>query len=134
MYQRPNWRCVCYGPHQKIKIAGSKLYARHEPLASSAKATASKALCSLVHGHDHKIAESHLIGMNNDEHVIFSVGWLGNKFHPVYNYVKAHQQWQLGFGLEYVDPKTKYFYHQAIHILNNYTCVVNGKMYKHEKI
>ena len=29
-----------------------------------------------------------------------------------------------------MDEKTKYFYHEKIHILDNYTCVVNGKIFK----
>lgn len=129
--RRPNWTFVNYGPNQSIKVGGSYLYARHEPLASSAKATASKALCSLVYGHIHRIEESHLVGLDGTNHVIFSVGWLGDKRQDkIYGYVKSHHQWQLGFGLVYVEPKTGYFYHQKIHILDNYTCVVNGKFYK----
>jgi hypothetical protein len=132
--QRPNWTWVPYGPNQKTRILGSHLWARHEPLASSAKATASKALCSIVYGHLHRIEQSHITGMEGKEHVAFSCGWLGQKkADEIFGYVKSHHQWQLGFGLVYVDPKTKNFYHQIIHILDNYTCVVNGKLYKYEK-
>jgi len=46
--ERPNWSWHKYGPNQAIQVLGSKLYARHEPLGSSAKATANKAMCSLV--------------------------------------------------------------------------------------
>jgi UDP-2,3-diacylglucosamine pyrophosphatase LpxH len=129
--KRTNWKFIHYGPNQAYSILGSKLTARHEPLASSAKATASKALCSLIYGHIHRIEESHLVGLDGTNHVCFSVGWLGDKsLDKIYGYVKGHHQWQLGFGLVYVDEKTGYFYHQKIHILDNYTCVVNGKLYK----
>jgi len=132
--ERKNWTWVPYGPSQKTRILGSKLWAKHEPLASSAKATASKALCSLVYGHIHRIEQSHITGMEGEEHVCFSVGWLGQKkADEVFGYVKSHHQWQLGFGLVWVDPKTKNFYHQIVHILDNYTCVVNGKLYSYEK-
>jgi hypothetical protein len=129
--RRPNWTFVNYGPNQSVKVGGSYLTARHEPLASSAKATASKALCSLVYGHIHRIEESHIVGLDGSNHVCFSVGWLGDKRQDkIYGYVKSHHQWQLGFGLVYVDNVSNYFYHQKIHILDNYTCVVNGKLYK----
>jgi hypothetical protein len=131
MQDRPNWKYIHYGPHQKHSVGGSKLKARHEPLASSAKATASKALCSLVYGHIHRIEESHIVGLDGTNHVCFSVGWLGDKsLDKIYGYVKSHQQWQLGFGLAHVDQDTKYFYHEKIHILDNYTCVVDGKLFK----
>jgi predicted MPP superfamily phosphohydrolase len=46
---RPNWKFVPYGPRQNHKVLGSYLNARHEPLSSSAKATAAKALYSLLY-------------------------------------------------------------------------------------
>ena len=92
--QRRNWHYIHYGPNQKYKVGGSYLIARHEPLASSAKATASRALCSLVYGHIHRIEESHLVGLKDDNHVCFSVGWLGDKRNDkVFSYVKGHHQW-----------------------------------------
>lgn len=127
---RPGWKFKPYSPHQAHKVLGSHLIARHEPLGTTAKATAGKALCSLVYGHIHRIEESHIVGLDDTNHVSFSVGWLGNKYNKVFHYVKTHWQWQLGFGLVWVDQKTGYFYHQKIHILDNYTCVVNGKLYK----
>lgn len=130
---RPNWKFISYGPNQATKIAGSKLVARHEPLSSSAKATASKALCSLVYGHIHRIEESHLVGLDGTNHVCFSVGWLGDKRKDkIFDYVKGHHQWQMGFGLVYTDKKTGFFHHQKIHILENgnkLSCVVNGKLF-----
>lgn len=129
--RRPNWKFISYGPSQVHKVLGSYLKARHEPLASSAKATAAKALTSLVYGHIHRIEESHIVGLDGTNHVCFSVGWLGDKRNDkIFGYVKSHHQWQLGFGLVYVDESSKYFYHDKIHIMDNYTCVVNGKLYR----
>lgn len=131
--RRPKWTFVPYGPNQAHKVLGSYLTARHEPLASSAKATASKALCSLTYGHIHRIEESHIVGLDGSNHVCFSVGWLGDKNQDlVFNYVKNHHQWQLGFGIVYVDEQTRLFYHQKVHILQQgkqVSCVVNGKQY-----
>ena len=108
--------------------------ARHEPLSSSAKATASKALCSLVYGHIHRIEESHIVGLDGTNHVCFSVGWLGDKRKDkIFDYVKGHWQWQMGFGLVYVDTKTRIFFHHKVHILevgNKVFCLVNGKKYE----
>lgn len=130
---RPNWKFIPYGPNQSYRILESYLKARHEPLASSAKATASKALCSLVYGHIHRIEESHLVGLDGTNHVCFSVGWLGDKrMDKVFGYVKQHHQWQLGFGMAYVDSKSGLFYHQKIPILSvgaQVSCVVNGKRF-----
>lgn len=121
---------IQYNPAQRTSVMKSRLYARHEPLGASPKATISKSLCSLVYGHIHRIEETYAVGMNGKPITAFSVGWLGNKHSNAFNYVKAHHQWQLGFGLVYVNPKTKDFYHNKIHILDNYSCVVNGKLYK----
>lgn len=133
LVDRPNWTYVHYGPNQVVSVAGSKLLARHEPLGSSAKATSTKALCSLVYGHIHRIEESHIVGLEGQNHVSFSVGWLGDKKQDqVFGYTKGHQQWQLGFGIVYVDPLTGLFFHNKIHILehgNKLSCVVNGKLF-----
>jgi len=131
MDRRYNWTFIPYGPNQRHNILGSKLIARHEPLGNNAKNTASKALCSLVYGHIHRIEESHLVGLTGENHVCFSVGWLGDKtMDKVYGYVKGHHQWQLGFGIVYADEKTGNFYHHKIHIQDDYTCIFNGKIYK----
>lgn len=132
--QRPNWRYIPYGPNQSHKVLGSYLRARHEPLASSAKATAAKALCSIVYGHIHRIESSHIVGMDGTNHIACSVGWLGDKSKDlIYSYVKNHHQWQMGFGLCWVDQKNKFFHLDTVHILedgNQVSCVVNGKLYK----
>lgn len=131
IHQRPNFRWIPYGPAQCYRVAGSKLFARHEPFGSSSKTTAARGLCSIVFGHTHRMEESHIVGLDGKGHVSFSVGWLGDKRKDqVFGYVKAHHQWQLGFGLVWVDPKTRYFYHEKILILDNLTCMVNGKVYK----
>lgn len=132
--KRPNWTFIPYTPKQKHLVLGSHLYAKHTPLSNSAKATVTKALCSLVYGHIHSMEENHIVGMDGTNHVAFSVGWLGDKNKDlVFNYVKNHHQWQLGFGIVYVNPANRYFYHQKVHILESngkYSCVANGKLYE----
>lgn len=130
---RPGWSWVSYGPHQRTNVLGSKLFARHEPFGNSAKATAGRALCSVVYGHIHRIEESHIVGLDGTNHVAFSVGWLGDKRKDeIFGYVKGHQQWQLGFGLVWVDRGSGLFYHHKVHIIergNRLSCVVNGKRF-----
>lgn len=133
LHKRPNWKFVSYGPNQAYKVLGSLLTARHEPLASNARLTASKALCSLVYGHIHRLEESHIVGLDGSNHVCFSVGWLGDsRKDRIFDYVKGHHQWQLGFGLVWVNRKTGCFYHNKVHILNvkgKLSCSVNGKLF-----
>jgi hypothetical protein len=133
MNQRSGWTFHAYSPSQQYDVGGSVLKARHEPLSNSAKATASKAICSLVYGHIHRLEESHVVGLDGTNHVCFSVGWLGDKRNDkIFGYVKGHHQWQMGFGLVFVDNETKYFYHEKVHILDNYSCKAAGKIYKDE--
>jgi UDP-2,3-diacylglucosamine pyrophosphatase LpxH len=131
---RPNWKFHSYGPDQSHNVLKSTLYARHEPLGNSAKLTSARALCSLVYGHIHRIEESHIVGLDGTNHVCFSVGWLGDKRkNQVFNYVKNYWQWQMGFGMAWVDTETGLFYHQKIHILDvggKISCVANGKLFK----
>lgn len=131
LHDRPNWNFVSYGPNQQLSVGGSKLNVRHEPLGNNAKLTATRAICSLSYGHIHRIEESHIVGLDGTNHVAFSLGWLGDKtLDKIYGYVKGHHQWQLGFGLVFIDESNKYFYHNKIHILDNYSCFAAGKIYK----
>lgn len=119
---------IPYGPRQVYNILESKLYARHEPYANTAKLSAMKSGVSMVYGHIHRIETSYSVHLFNlEQHVNFSPGWLGDlRFDKIFNYVKNHHDWQLGFAIAYVDPVKKSFYHQIIPILDDMTCVVNG--------
>lgn len=131
--ERPGWQWVAYGPNQRTSVLGSKLYARHEPFGTTAKQTASRALCSLVYGHIHRIETSYVVGLDGKSHMAFSVGWLGDsRKSEIFGYVKGTPQWQLGFGLVYVDQETGLFYPQQIPILqkgSKLSAVVNGKRF-----
>jgi hypothetical protein len=128
---RVNWKFVPYGPRQIYKILNSHLKARHTPIANTATLTARKAMCSLAYGHIHRIESGYSVGLCGDQHVAFCCGWLGDKNQDkIFGYVKNHHDWQLGFGLVWVDEHTGNFYHQIIPILDNYTCVVNGERYE----
>jgi hypothetical protein len=128
---RPNWKFVPYGPNQSYAICGSYLKARHQPIANNAGLTARRAMTSLVYGHIHRIESGYAVGLDGTQHVAFSVGWLGDKNKDkIFGYVKNHHDWQLGFGIVVVNEKTRHFYHQAIPIMDDYSCAINGKIIK----
>lgn len=123
------WRWVKYNQSQKYQILGSKLFARHEPLASTAKLTATKASCSLVYGHIHRIEQAQFVDLNKNNHKAFSVGWLGDsRKDQIFGYCR--NEWALGFGVVYIDEKNGNFYDQTIHIRDNLTCMFDGKLYR----
>lgn len=127
---RPNWRFISYGPNQQHKVLGSKLFARHEPIARTAELTAKKAMANITYGHIHRIQSNYATSMEGQQYVAFSCGWLGDKRkNLIFDYVKSFHDWQLGFALVHVDESTGNFYHQIIPILDNYTCVLNGRGY-----
>jgi predicted phosphodiesterase len=127
------WKYVPYTPSQLVQIGKSKMWARHEPLTGGtlpAHGSVVKAGCSIIYGHDHKSQEAQVVMANGDTHLGASVGWLGNKNHKAFNYVKGHHQWSLGFGVltTNVDSRGTFFLNRAIII--NYMCIVNGVVYE----
>jgi predicted MPP superfamily phosphohydrolase len=132
--KRPNWKFVSYGPNQIVQVANSFLYARHEPIGPNAKTTATKAMCSIVHGHTHRIESAYSIGLKGDQHICYSPGWLGDKRKDmIYGYVKNHHQWTMGFSIVSVETDTGLFYPQIIQIIEDgkkVSCAVNGKVFK----
>lgn len=131
MHRRPNWKWFNYGPNQKTRVGKSKLWIKHEPPPGQLPAVAKTVGGNLIFGHVHRIFESHHVTLKGDNHVAFCAGWMGDKRKDlIYGYVKGHHLWQLGFALVWVDEKTGYFYHQKVHIQDNYTALVNGKLYR----
>lgn len=126
------WTVIPYGPEQKYAIQGSALFARHEPNPPSGAvgAVLKQCMASLVFGHIHRICEGYAVNIKEEQFVAWCPGWLGNKHHKVMSYIKGHAQWSLGFGVVWVDPLTKMFYHQKIPILPDYSCMVNGQRFK----
>lgn len=129
--ERKNWSWIEYGPRQKYRVLKSKLYARHEPMGGGkhcAAGTVDKAGHSVIFGHVHRIQEFQSVDIDDRNHRGITCGWLGEKKHKVYEYVKNHHQWALGFSLVKVFPD-KSFHNQTLHIIN-YRCVYGNKVYK----
>lgn len=124
------WTVVPFGPTQLYRVGGSHLYARHQPYGGGvhcAYQTLVKGGKSMVFGHSHRIQEYQSVDALDVNHRAISLGWLGDKSHPVMQYVKDHHQWALGFGLVDVLPKGLFF-QRTIHIID-YKCLADGWVY-----
>jgi len=129
--KRKHWKVIPYGPDQKYQVLGSKLYARHEPAGTgehAAAGTIRKTGNSVIFGHIHRIQEYQTVMLDGRNHRGISAGWLGDKRHSVFNYVKGHHQWALGFAIVSVLP-SQLFFCQMVHIINN-TCMYGGKLFR----
>lgn len=122
---------IPYGPNQKYSVLGSKLFARHEPLAGGkhvAQNTVEKAMKSVIFGHTHRLQEAQTVAMDGQNFRGISSGWLGDHTHPVMQYVKGHHQWAHGFSIVTVLDDGTWF-NQLVHIID-YKCVVDGYLYE----
>jgi predicted phosphodiesterase len=122
---------IPFTPNQKYQIMGTSLYARHRPEGSGANAaiqTVKNCGASVIYGDIHKVQECQHVTLKGDYHRAIGVGWLGDKNHPVMNYVKNHHDWQLGFALITVLDSGLWFCENKTII--NYTVVHNGKVFK----
>ena len=130
LHGRPNWSLIPYGPSQSYSVGGGKLTARHEPPKGSILNIAKEAGCSIVFGHVHRKLEAHHVSLEGVNRIAICPGWLGDKRQKkIFGYVKNHHQWQLGFMLVDVE-ESGWFHINPIHILDNMTCLYNGKLYK----
>jgi hypothetical protein len=131
MHERVNWKWIPYGPSQKTRVGKSKLWARHEPPPGPLPTAAKTVGGNLIFGHVHRMFQGHHVTMAGEDHVALCGGWMGDKRKDeVFGYVKGHHLWQLGFTLVWVDDATGYFFAQNVHIQDNYTAMVNGKLYR----
>jgi predicted phosphodiesterase len=85
---------------------------------------------SVVIGHTHRMGYVIQGDADGDKHVGAMFGWLGDVKQVDYMHnINAVKDWTLGFGIGYLDPVTGYVYLTPVPIVN-YSCVVEGKMYK----
>jgi predicted phosphodiesterase len=93
---------VPYGPTQQYHVLGTGLVARHEPLGGGvhvAHNSLVKGMSSIIFGHTHRLQKTEVYSLDGKRYVGISSGWLGNKHHSVFEYVKTHHQWGLGFSV-----------------------------------
>lgn len=125
---------IDYGPDQIYYLAEgkSKLAARHEPLGGGqfpALNTVKKSACSLVFGHTHQSQQAQVRLFDGSHHQAATYGFLGDREHPVFKYVKSRPTWTDGFGLVSTDLTTGEFFTEAVTIING-RCKANGYIYK----
>lgn len=125
------WHWVPYGPNQLYQIANSYLFARHEPYSNGthvAHASVVKAGLSIIFGHCHRIMESQVVMADGANHRGVSPGWLGDKTHPIFNFVKNHHQWADGFSIVDIMSDGTFFNHTT-HIIRG-MCSFAGKIWR----
>lgn len=127
--QRPLWSYRSYGRNQAYRVLGTELHARHTPLASSAKTSLTRALCSHCYGHIHRLEEHRSVGLDGKTYVAFSPGWLGDPRSKAFDYLQNPANWQWGFGLVSASSP-KEFHHEIVHIRRDFSCIASGKRFK----
>jgi len=88
---------------------------------------------SVVINHTHRIGYAIEGDAQGIGHVGAMFGWLGDISQVDYMHkIKALRDWSLGFGVGYHDETSGIVYLVPVPIIN-YTCVVEGKLYKEQK-
>lgn len=130
--ERFNWSFIPYDHRQKYQVLGSKLWARHQPPGSSPKAIAARVMGSLIYGHTHRLESTEVVAIDGTVCRIYGAGWLGDSNAGVFDYVKDHPQWGLGFSICHAFPDGNFF-NQLIPITKierKYQCFYGGKLYE----
>lgn len=130
---RPNWSFHPFGRHQKYRVLGTDLFARHRPLKTNPAQGLRQAMVSYCYGDIHKIEEAWAVRMDLKKLVCFSPGWLGEERNQVFDYMQTPEQWQHGFAIVSADstsaPSKSWWTHEIIKI-DKGQCVFNGKLFK----
>lgn len=127
--KKRGWKYVPYRKGMKL----GKLHLTHD-VGAAGRYAVYKCLDtyqhSIVTGHTHRLAyivEGNAVG---EFKLSAQFGWLGDAEQVDYmQQAKVNKDWALGFGIGYLDPKTGIVYLQPVPIIN-YSCVVNGKIFK----
>jgi predicted phosphodiesterase len=130
---RIGFKYVPYRQHYNI----GKLYATHDVGSageSAIKRAAEAFKRNIITGHTHRLASIVQSSVEGVSHMSASFGWLGDKKEIDYlAAIKVTKDWQLGFGIAYIDEKTDYCYITPVPIID-YTCVIEGKLIKGRKV
>jgi hypothetical protein len=128
-----NYGFIPYTADQKYIITPN-LIVRHEPINGGmhfAHSTNVKSGVSSIVGHTHRQQYSTLHTLNGKKVSCWGTGWLGDKNHPAFNYVKTHHSWDLGFCLVTI-IENQFFVNQIEiqEICGTFSCIVNGNYYE----
>lgn len=128
---RRKWAYTPYKEHTSI----GKVYFTHDVGVASRNAifrSLDLYQHSIVTGHTHRfmsVVEGTALG--GEPKVASSFGWLGDVERIEYmNKAKARAGWALGFGIGHHDPKTGFIYLTPVPILPDYSCCVQGQVFR----
>lgn len=127
--QQYKFTMIPYTPSQSYYV--ENIAVRHEPIGNGincAQATISKSGESIIFGHTHRIQRTFSTTLGGKQIQAISGGWLGNKNHPAFSYVKNHHNWQMGFVLVYEDRGE--FFIEQVFINDNYRALANGVLWQ----
>lgn len=119
-YGEMGWHTVDYGPNQLYKIGNTNLFSRHEPIASSPKASLNKGLVNLICGHTHKTGYTTRKTFDGNNLTFISTGCMVDKTHPAFNYVKNFHDWHESFTFIHYDCKGNWWH--------EFANVIDGKL------
>jgi predicted phosphodiesterase len=85
---------------------------------------------NVIIGHTHRLGYTVDGNAEGERHLGAMLGWLGDWSKVDYMHrVKVARDWCLGFGIGFIEPKTKCVYITPVPIVENTVCV-NGKLFK----
>lgn len=121
------WTWVPYREHHRI----GKVFVTHD-LGQAGVYAAARARATMggnvVIGHVHRMGVHYASTAEGTGHVSASFGWLGDATQAKYLPAAKRAEWQLGFGLGYMEPATGHVHLQAVPIVD-YRCVVEGALF-----
>lgn len=121
------WRWVPYREHAKI----GKMFVTHD-LGQAGMYAHNRARSTMggnvVIGHVHRMGIAYAGTAEGTGHVSAAFGWLGDAEQAKYLPAAKRAEWQLGFGLGYMEPDTGHVHLQAVPIVD-YRCVVEGALF-----
>lgn len=121
------WAWIPYREHHRI----GKVFVTHD-LGQAGIYAAARARATMggnvVIGHVHRMGVHYASTAEGTGHVSASFGWLGDATQAKYLPAAKRAEWQLGFGLGYMEPETGHVHMQAVPIVD-YRCVVEGALF-----
>ena len=121
------WRWVPYREHARI----GKMFVTHD-LGQAGVYAHNRARSTMggnvVIGHVHRMGIAYGGTAEGTGHVSAAFGWLGDAEQAKYLPAAKRAEWQLGFGLGYMEPDTGHVHLQSVPIVD-YRCVVEGALF-----
>lgn len=125
---RHGWQWIPYGHHTRV----GKLAFTHDCGKAGVYAARQSLMAfgsSVVIGHTHRAMCHYESTLNDERHVGWSMGWLGDyRLIDYRHHDGAKRDNQLGFGVAHVEPSTGLFWVTFVPVIEG-RCVVDGVMY-----